>query len=155
MEQQLVISESFNKNKQYERGSYHVGVSMYHFEWCTKYRYKAFRKWKYKKMMEACIRQVAFRHGIKFMELEVEPDHVHGTVILPMTMAPAKAKQLLKGGSAFIFFKNCSNMRKRYPRGNLWSRGSFVSSIGFIQVDQANEYVKNQSKHHETVWIMD
>lgn len=152
MEQQVVLSESFNENRKYQRGNHYIGASMWHFEWCTKYRYKAFGKWKNKKLMEACIRQVAFRHGIKFMELDVEPEHVHGTIILPITMSPATAKKLLKGGSAFLFFKYCPNMKKRYPQGHLWSKGTFVTSIGFIQVEQANEYVRNQEKHHETIW---
>ena len=102
-----------------------------------KYRYKAFGKWKNKKLME----------------LNVEPEHVHGTIILPMTMSPATAKQLLEGGSVFLFFKYCPNMKKRYPRRHLWSKGTFVASIGFIQVEQTNEYVRNQEKHHETIWI--
>jgi len=32
----------------------------------------------------------------------------------------------------------------RYPRGHLWSPGKFAASLGFIQVDAAKEYVRNQ-----------
>ncbi len=39
---------------------------MWEFEWCQKYRYKMFRKWKYKKIAEACVRQAASRHGGDF-----------------------------------------------------------------------------------------
>jgi len=51
------------------------------------------------------------------MELNVEPEYVHGTIILPMTMSPAKAKQFLKGGGAFLFFKYCPNMKKNILGG--------------------------------------
>jgi len=59
MQQQLTFSESYNKKNKYERNAHSVGVSMWEFEWCPKYRYKMFRKWKYKKLVEACIRQAA------------------------------------------------------------------------------------------------
>ena len=42
METQILISESCEEK--YERSKHAVGVSMWHFEWCTKYRLKMFRK---------------------------------------------------------------------------------------------------------------
>jgi putative transposase len=54
----------------------------------------------------------------------------------------------LKGGSARLFFRNNPKARLRYPRGHLWSPGKFASSLGFIQVEQAKEYVRNQDIHH-------
>ncbi|HDK41766.1 MAG TPA: hypothetical protein ENG87_00170, partial [Candidatus Pacearchaeota archaeon] len=44
-------------------------------------------------------------------------------------------------------------MRLRYPRGHLWSRGKFASSVGFVQLDKVTEYVRNQSEHHETTFL--
>jgi len=38
--------------------------------------------------------------------------------------------------------------RLRYPKGHLWSRGKFWASLGFIQVEQAREYVRSQLAHH-------
>jgi len=92
MEQKLVLRESFNKNKSYERGNHYLCASMWYFEWHTKYRYNAFRKWKNKKLMEACIRGIASKHEVKFMELSVEPEYMHGTAMLSMTLSPATAK---------------------------------------------------------------
>ena len=44
MQKQILISESYEKNEdKYERGNHHVGISMWEFEWCPKYRYKMFR----------------------------------------------------------------------------------------------------------------
>jgi len=114
-----------------------------------------FRKWKYKKLVEACIRRAASLWKIKWIELNVQPDHVHGTATIPMTMSPSQALHKLKGISAKLFFEKCPNARKRYPRGHLWSRGKFAASLGFIQIEVANDYVRNQDKHHGTVWIME
>ena len=85
----------------------------------------------------------------------MQPDHIQGTASIPLTMSPSKALQLLKGRSAFLFFKNHEKARLRYPRGHLWARGRFAASLGFVQVEVVNEYVRNQDEHHGTVWIME
>src|SRR3989344_1711653 len=155
MEKQIVISESYETHKnEYKRNSHSVGVSMWEFEWCPKYRYKMFRKWKYKKLVEACIRRAASLHKIRWIELNVQPDHIQGTAEIPFTMSPSMALQYLKGISAKLFFEYNPKARLRYPKGHLWSRGRFAASLGFIQVEVANNYVKNQDEHHGTVWIM-
>ncbi|MGB9708358.1 MAG: hypothetical protein ACPLXC_03495 [Candidatus Pacearchaeota archaeon] len=71
----ILLSESYAelKNK-YKRRNHIVGVSMWEFEWCPKYRYKMFAKWKYKKLVEACIRRAASLHKIKWIELNVQPE---------------------------------------------------------------------------------
>ena len=146
---QITISESYNKPDKYERGNHYVGISMWHFEWCTKYRYKMFGKFEYRNLVEACIRRMAFRHNIKIRELKVLPDHVHLTAGIPGTKSPSKALQLLKGGSAKLFFEKHPKARLRYPKGHLWSRGNFYASLGFIQVQMADRYVVEQEKHHK------
>ena len=146
MEVQITISESYKE--MYEKSSHSVGISMWHFEWCSKYRYKMFAKDKYKNLAVACIRKAASMHRIKIIELSVEPEHVHCVVAISLNMSPAKALQLLKGGSAYLFFRNHERARLRYPRGHLWSPGKFAASVGFIQLDKAKEYVRNQSVHH-------
>ena len=149
MKQKLVYSESYEEfENKYERRDHMVGNSMWEFEFCPKYRYKMFGKLKYRNLVEACIRRSAFSHKIKILEIEVMPNHVHVVAGLPGTMSPSKAMQLLKGGSAFLFFKNHEKARLRYPKGHLWSRGKFWASVGFVQVEQVREYVKNQRAHH-------
>jgi len=145
METQILIGSMPEEYKQtYERGSHHVGISMWHFEWCSKYRYKMFAKLKYRNLAIGCIRRAASEHRIKILEIEVMPDHIHVVIGLPGTLSPSKAMQLLKGRSAFLFFRMHPKSRSRYPKGHLWSRGKFWASVGFIQVDKAREYVKNQ-----------
>ena len=149
MEQQIQIK----KIDQYKHFEHSVGVSMYHLEWCTKYRYKMFRKLKYKNLITVCIRQAASRNGIKLIELEVEPEHIHCIVEFKFSISVSKVLQFLKGGSARKFFQFAEKTRLRYPRGSLWSKGSFASSVGFVQLDVVKEYVKNQSEHHNTIFI--
>jgi len=146
METQVLISESYTKR--YERRGHSVGISMWHFEWCTKYRYKMFGKEEQIALITACIRRAGAMHKIKILELNVQPEHVHCVVGISLSTSPAYALQILKGVSARLFFKNNSKARLRYPRGHLWSPGKFASSLGFIQVEKAIDYVRNQDMHH-------
>ena len=146
METQVLISESYAEK--YEKSSHAVGISMWHFEWCTKYRYKMFAKEEQRNLMTACIRRAAIMHEIKILELNVQPDHVHCVVGIKLSMSPTHALQILKGVSARLFLKNNPKAKLRYPKGHLWSPGKFASSLGFIQIEKAIDYVKNQDIHH-------
>lgn len=148
MEQQLNLSESY-ANK-YQRNYHGVGVVMLHLEWCTKYRYKMFGKLKYRNLLEACVRRSASANGIKIIEIDVQPEHIHCVVEVSFTMSVSKTLQILKGGSSKLFFEHHEKARLRYPKGHLWSRGKFASSVGFVQLSTVRDYVKNQSEHHET-----
>lgn len=146
MEYQIQISENYAEK--YERSSHSVGISMWHFEWCTKYRYKMFGKEDQRNLVSACIRRAASMHEIKIIELNVQPEHVHCVVGISLTMTPVKALQILKGVSARLFFIHNEKARLRYPKGHLWSVGKFAASLGFIQLDVAKIYVRNQDEHH-------
>ena len=146
METQILLSDSFEN--QYEKSKHSVGISMWHFEWCTKYRYQMFAKFEYKNLIAACIRKAAISHKIKIMELAVQPEHIHCVVEISLVMSPAYALQILKGLSAKIFFEHHKKAKLRYPKGHLWSPGKFASSLGFVQVDIAKNYVINQEEHH-------
>ena len=101
------------------RGSHSVGQSLYHFEWCTKYRYKMFRKEENKKLCEEVLNEVAGRHRIGIVELTVMPDHIHMIVSIPPTMTVSKAFNLLKGSSSYELFRRQPKFRLRYPKGHL------------------------------------
>ena len=112
-----------------------------------------FRKIKYKNLIIACIRRAALRNGIKIIELEVEPEHVHCSVEISFAKTDSWAVQILKGGSAKKFFEVNPKVKLRYPKGHLWSKGKFISSVGFVQIDMVNEYIREQANHHKTVFI--
>lgn len=146
MELQIQLSE--NLAEKYGRRSHSVGISMWHFEWCTKYRYKMFGKQEYRNLITACIRRAASMHNIKISELNVQPEHIHCVVGISLTMTPVKALQILKGVSSRLFFQFHERAELRYPKHHLWSPGKFASSLGFIQLEVAKNYVRNQDEHH-------
>lgn len=126
-----------------------IGNNVHHFEWCTKYRYKMFRRWEYAEYCKDILHMIANKHGISILELAVMPDHIHIILQLPSDMSQSKAMQLLKGISSYELFKVVPNFRLRYPQGSLWSAGNFKDSVGRITVDNAVRYVKEQQLNLE------
>lgn len=79
---------------------------------------------------------------------------MHCVVEFGFSKSLSEIFQLLKGGSSRKFFQVAEKMKLRYPRGHLWSVGKFAASVGFVQVDIARDYVKNQAKHHDTTFVL-
>ena len=125
-----------------------VGINFWHMNWQTKYRYNMFAKFKYKSLCEASIRKVAQKHNIELRIINVMHDHVHLISTLPKGKNDEKAMQLLKGGSAYIFFKNHPKARLRYPKGHLWSRGGSAVTVGYNQLADTEQYILDQAMHH-------
>ena len=132
----------------YTRHAHAVGDNFWHLEWCPKYRYNMFRKEQYKNLAAGCVRKAAHEHGITVHELQVLQDHLHAVVSIPATMSIAQATQLLKGRSSYLFFRNHEKARLRYPRGHLWSAGTFRTSIGYADLPPTLHYVRSQDEHH-------
>ena len=134
---------------QYKHYEHSVGLIMLHLEWKPKYSYKMFAKEEQKNLCVGCIRRAASLHKIKIIALSVMPEHVHCEVQVELTMSASKVLQILKGGSAKLFFMKNPKARLRYPKGHLWSRGKFAASVGFVQEEIVRNYILNQEEHHK------
>ena len=128
--------------------SHKVGLNHWHLEFATKYRYKMFGKYKQAHLIEACLRKVAKRHRITIHVMSVMPEHVHMLVTLPHNMTDSKALMLLKGASAYHFFKNHPKSRLRYPKGHLWSPGGCAVTVGYNEFATTEYYIEHQAEHH-------
>ena len=135
-----------------KRLSHKVTLNFWHFEWCTKYRYRMMGKLENKNLVEAAIRKAAFEHGIAIHELAVMPEHVHLLATIPNGMTDSKALQLIKGVSSFRIFKNKPNMRLRYRKGHFWSPSSFSTTVGYNDMTGIVAYIRNQQAHHGVVF---
>ena len=131
-------------------GAHSVFQCVYHIEWCPKYRFNVFRKEGSKNDMEAILQQTAAEHDMKIEELAVMPDHVHMVVHVKPGISLAKATNLLKGRSSYEYFKKHPNLRYRYRKGHMWSRGKFYRSVGSVDLQTTKEYVRNQEDIHQT-----
>ena len=124
--------------------SHSIGNNIHHLQWCTKYRYKMFRKQKFREFYKDILYMVARRHNIQILELAIMPEHTHAIAQLPPDMSQSKAMQLLKGASSHELFRLIPSFRLRYPKGHLWSRGNFKDSVGRLTEETAKQYVREQ-----------
>ena len=121
-----------------------VGLNQHHLEWCPKYRYECLKRPQFASEMEGILREIAETHKILILEIAVMPDHIHVFVSIPFSMAVSTALQLLKGGSAYRFFRLHPNFRLRYPKGHFWSIGHFSRSVSNVSASTVRNYIKNQ-----------
>jgi putative transposase len=124
----------------FAHASHAVDDIVYKVEWCTKCRFKIFRKPHVAAACEQAIRRVAERHGIIVIELSVMPEHVHCVVRAFARYSLSFIAQLLKGGSARELFLEFAWLRLRYPRGHLWSAGKARETLG-RNIEVARRYV--------------
>ena len=96
---------------------------------------------------KVAIEEACKKHKIEIVILKILEEHVHMIVDCPRTFADCKLVQILKGLSAYILFRICPELRRRYPRGSFWNEGYFCCSVG-ADFDRVFEYVKNQELHH-------
>ena len=130
--------------------SHKIGMNFWHIEFATKYRYKMFSKFKQRNIVDASIRKSCSRHSIKIHTIFVMQEHVHMLVTLPHNITESKAMQLIKGGSAYTFFKNHPKSRLRLPQGHLWSAGGCATTVGYNEYATVEDYINNQGNHHAT-----
>ena len=141
------------KDYAYKHG---VGWSIWHFEWCTKYRRKVFEDEQLQKLCGIAFEEAAKRYNFHLEDYEVQPEHVHLLVQLRPSMSPSTAVGLIKGYSSRLLFMQYEEKLRRWywlPKGkrSLWSDGKFIASVGHITLEKAKEYVEKQKAHHAKI----
>ena len=106
------------------------------------------RSEKLKVYCRASIEEACNRHKIVVEIIKVMSEHVHMIADIPRTMSDAQAMQIIKGLSAYLLFRICHNLRKRYPKGNFWTAEYFCDPVGEMDYPAAFSYVENQELHH-------
>jgi putative transposase len=129
--------------------SHAKGQWIYHIEWCPKYRFNVFRKDSHKTDMEDILKKISSEYEMKIEELAVMPDHIHIVVQVPPSMSLSKAANLLKGRSSYEFLRKHENLRNRYKKGHMWSRGKFYRTVGDVDLDKTRWYVRYQIDIHQ------
>lgn len=116
----------------------------YHIVWCTKYRHpvlvKSVAKFCYRKIVEVCR-----DNGWDPIALDVQADHVHLFVQMPLDVCLPDAIRLLKSVTAVAIFEKYRNLKgQKFWGSGLWSRGYFVSSVGNVEAEKIKAYIENQ-----------
>ncbi|MBI2630199.1 IS200/IS605 family transposase [Candidatus Pacearchaeota archaeon] len=130
--------------KHYENS---VGNNLQVIQITTKCRYAMMQKEIIETYCRIAIEEACKKHKIEIVIIEVLKEHVHIIVNCPRTLSQAEMMQIIKGLSAYIIFRLCPNLRKRYPKGHFWSEGYFCEGCG-SDFERALSYVQNQKQHH-------
>ena len=125
-------------------GSHAIGQSLYHLEFCPKYRYKSMRSEHVKSFLEHAFKKISEKYKIPILAMKVMSDHVHLFVDIPPTYSISQVFQYFKGISAHEIFENFPGFRMRYHKGHFWSPGKFYRSIGVVNPETISHYIENQ-----------
>ncbi len=131
----------------YKHYSTSVGNNLKTIQITTKYRYKMMKQKRIKTYCKVAIEEACKKHKIEIVIIKVLEEHVHLIADCPRTISDAKLMQIIKGLSAYILFRLCPELRKRYPRGHFWNKGYFCQGCG-TDFERALSYVQNQELHH-------
>ena len=132
---------------EYKKYTTSVGNNYKHVQITTKYRYAMMRKDLIKTYCKVAIEEACKKHKIEVVIIKVMDNHVHMIVDCTRTLADAQLMQIIKGLSAYLLFRICPNLRKRYPQGAFWNAGYFCCSVG-AEYDRVHKYIENQELHH-------
>ena len=116
----------------------------YHIVFAPKYRRKVFYQGK-KAAIGKILRQLCDWKGVKILEAEACPDHIHLFVEIPPKMSVSGFMGYLKGKSALMMFERHGNLKYKFGNRHFWSEGYYVSTVG-LNEQTIRKYIKEQEK---------
>ena len=119
-------------------------VCKYHFVWTPKWRGKVLADKYIKAELKRTFKQIATWKNFVIHAWHIGDDHIHLVITVPPKHSVSYVMQIMKGKSSAWIKKKT----KKFPRGSLWQRGYFVSTIG-LDEHMVKNYVKNQHAHHK------
>lgn len=117
----------------------------YHIVWTPRYRGAVLGDTYIKQELKREFNQIARWKGLLIYAWHVGDEHIHLFLSIPPKYSIAYVIQLLKGKTSGWIKKKT----KKFPKGPLWGRGYFVSTVGANE-HAVKRYVEDQS-HHQVV----
>ena len=114
----------------------------YHIVFAPKFRRKVFYQEK-RTDIGKILRQLCEWKGVKIIEAEVCPDHIHMLVEIPPKYSVSGVMGYLKGKSSLMIFEKYANLKYKYGNRQFWCRGYYVDTAGKNSKKIA-EYIRNQ-----------
>ena len=114
----------------------------YHIVFAPKYRRKVFYREK-REAIGKILRQLCEWKGVKIIEAEACPDHIHLFVEIPPKMAVSTFMGYLKGKSSTMLYEQFGELKYKFRNREFWCRGYYVDTVGKNE-SRIAEYIKNQ-----------
>ena len=119
----------------------------YHIVIAPKYRRKVFFGEK-KVEIGKILRQLCEWKGIKIIEAEICPDHVHMLLEIPPKIAVSSFMGYLKGKSSLMLYEQFPALQFKYRNREFWCRGYYVDTAG-KDAKKVAAYIQNQLKEDQ------
>ena len=116
----------------------------YHIVFAPKYRRKVFYKEK-RAAIGKILRQLCEWKGVKIIEAEACPDHIHMLVRIPPKYSVSEVMGYLKGKSSLMIFEKHANLKYKYGNRHFWCRGYYVDTVG-KNTAAIKKYIQDQLK---------
>ena len=116
----------------------------YHIVFAPKYRRKV-AYGKIKQDIADILSMLCKRKGVKIVEAEVCPDHVHMLVEIPPKVAISSFMGYLKGKSTLMLYDGHPELQSKWDKA-FWARGYYVETIGNITDEAVQKYIKEQAE---------
>lgn len=123
-------------------------------QFVTKCRFNCFRRQSVIDSCNAGIKELE-RFGFEFGVMSFPLNHAHLAVNVPKKYSLSNTIGMIKSRSAKRIFAEHPGFRKRYPRGSFWSQYEHHQSTGHKDKEEAENYIRNQLKHHNVKIIDD
>ena len=114
----------------------------YHIVFAPKYRRKVFYQEK-KAAIGKILRQLCEWKGVKIIEAEACPNHIHLFVEIPPKISVSHFMGYLKGKSSLKIYEKYANLKYKYGNRHFWCRGYYVSTVGRNR-RAVEQYIRNQ-----------
>ena len=116
----------------------------YHIVFAPKYRRQIFYG-ENKAEIGKILRELCEWKGVKIIEAEVCPDHIHMLVEIPPKLSVSSFMGFLKGKSSLLIHERHGNLKYKYGNRQFWCRGYYVDTVG-KNAKKIQEYIQNQLK---------
>ena len=117
-------------------------ICKYHVVWTTKYRGKILADDYIKQEMKRIFKMIAKWKDMQIHAWHVGDEHIHLYITISPKYSVSYSVGILKGKSSAWIKKKT----KKFPKGTLWCRGYFVSTIGLNEI-VVRKYIENQRKY--------
>ena len=115
----------------------------YHIVFAPKYRRQVFYGEK-KRAIGEILRKLCEWKGVKIIEAECCPDHIHMLLEIPPKMSVSSFVGYLKGKSSLMIYEQFGDLKFKYRSREFWCRGYYVDTVGKNKAKIA-EYIRHHS----------
>ena len=132
-----------NPFKEYHSKNHRVFSCQYHVIFCPKYRREILINGVDETAKQIFL-ETAEMYGFHIIEMEVMPDHVHLLIDCDPDFGITQCVRKLKSRSSHIIAREYPEIRRKLP--SIWTRSSFISSVGAVSLKTVKEYIADQKK---------